>query len=72
MEYFGGGFCFIYGGGDFENIDCLEEFMELLNGEFKIMLGLECMGDEWMLFVGDVDFEFIEEVLFFWLYGMLL
>lgn len=63
VEYSGGGSCSTYGGGDLENTDRPEEFMESLNNGPKITPGPECMGDEWMSSVGDADPEFIEEVL---------
>lgn len=66
VEYSGGGSCSTYGGGDIENTDRPEEFMESLNNGPKITSGPECMGDEWMSSVGDADPEFIEEVLLSW------
>lgn len=72
VEYSGGGSCSTYGGGDLENTDRPEEFMESLNGEPKITSGPECMGGEWMSSVGDADPEFIEEVLLSWSHGTLL
>lgn len=43
VEYSGGGSCSTYGGGDLENTDRPEEFMESLNNGPKITSGPECM-----------------------------